>query len=366
MVQFLLGRRRTKFLLSGILLNTLGFMSAGPCFGGGKDKIPNVVNVPELLLPGGRKLTFERSISDQRDVQAKKGFWKKVLDVVAGDPYYHKLVRPYGVVSDSHGRIIVSDPGAKGIHIFDFAAQKYKFISRIENKEAALVSPQCITVDAQDNIYVTDSESGMLFVFRADGRFERVIGSLKNGEGYFKRPTGVAVDSVEQRIYVTDTLRNKILVMDMKGSVLKTIGKGGTAQGEFNFPTELLLQGDNLLAVDAMNFRVQVFRKDGAFQYAIGQPGDGHGMMFRPKGIGMDSEGHVYVVDGVSSLVQVFDKDGNLLYYFGKKGIAVGDFQLPAGLFIDSKDHVFVADMQNRRIQEFHYFGAPGPAGARP
>ncbi len=87
------------------------------------------------------------------------------------------------------------------------------------------MTPQCVAVDAQDNIYVTDSEAGKVFVFDADGKYKRAIGSLKGGEGYFKRPTGIAVDSAAQRIYITDTLRNKIFVTDMQGSVLQTIGK---------------------------------------------------------------------------------------------------------------------------------------------
>ncbi len=139
------------------------------------------------------------------------------------------------------------------------------------------------------------------------GNIRRVIGSLKGGEGYFKRPTGIAVDSAAQRIYVTDTLRNKIFVMDMQGSVLQMIGKKGTGDGEFNYPTELRLHGPDLAVVDAMNFRVQVFDRSGTFRYAIGKMGDGAGWIFRPKGIGFDSEGHLYVVDGEWGVVQVFN-----------------------------------------------------------
>ena len=146
------------------------------------------------------------------------------------------------------------------------------------------------------------------------------IGSLKGGEGYFKRPTGIAVDSAAQRIYVTDTLRNKIFVMDMQGSVLQMIGKTGTGMASSTIPTELRLNGTDLAVVDAMNFRVQVLDRSGTFRYAIGKVGDGAGWMFRPKGIGFDSEGHLYVVDGQWGVVQVFDEQGRLLYYFGAEG----------------------------------------------
>ena len=40
-----------------------------------------------------------------------------------------------------------------------------------------MLAPQCVAVDAQDNIYVTDSESGKIFVFDPSGKYQRAIGS---------------------------------------------------------------------------------------------------------------------------------------------------------------------------------------------
>lgn len=318
---------------------------------------------PQLEMDGGRKLVFERSFSSEKEVKWKRGFWTKVVDFVAGEPTFRSMVRPYSIATDSRDRIIVTDPGAFGIHIFDFAQQKYKFISHLEGKQP-LHTPQCVAVDQQDNIYVTDSEVGKIFVFGPNGSFQRTIGNLKGGEGFFKRPTGIAVDSAAQRIYVTDTWRNKIYVLDMQGNVMQTIGRYGSENGEFDFPTELRLHGDDLIVVDAMNFRVQVFNRAGVFRYAMGKAGDGQGEMFRPKGVDVDSEGHIYLVDGLSHLVQVFDEHGQLLYYFGEKGSGLGDFQLPTGLVIDRSDRVYVVDSFNRRAQVFRYFGLPANPAA--
>ncbi len=367
MVQFLLAKaggtnlRLAKYILLGLLL------AVQPGWAASKEKPKKApVEVPELLLDGGRKLSFERSFSTDRDVKLKKGFFTKVFDFVVGAPDLHFLVRPYSVVTDSRGRIIVTDPGAQGVHIFDFAQQKYKFIERRDKSKDAMLAPQCVAVDDKDNIYVTDSESGKIFVFNADGKYQHALGSLKGGEGFFKRPTGIAVDSAEQRIYVTDTLRNKIFVTDMNGSVMKTIGQNGEKDGEFNFPTELRLEGKDLMVVDAMNFRVQSIDHSGQFQFAIGNIGDVHGTMFRPKGIGIDSEGHLYVVDANQSLVQVFNREGQLLYYFGQKGTGFGDFQVPTGLFIDHHDRVYVVDSYNHRVQVFQYYGLkPAKGGAQ-
>ena len=343
-------------------LALLGLLLGIPAWASKPSKAPPSEPGPELLLDGGRKLVYEQSFNSEHEVKPKRGFWTKVLDVVAGEPDYRELVAPYSITTDSRGRIIVTDPGAFGVHIFDFAQQKYKFLSRADKGKDAMGVPQCVAVDAQDNIYVTDSEAGKIFVFNADGKYQRAIGSLKGGEGFFKRPTGIAVDSAQQRIYVTDTLRNQVYVLDMQGSVLQVIGKTGSGNGEFNYPTELRLNGLDLVVVDAMNFRVQVLSRSGEFKYAIGQIDDSVGGMFRPKGIGFDSEGHLYVVDGLWGVVQVFNGEGQLLYYFGN-GTGEGEFQMPAGLQIDKKDRVYVVDSYNRRIQVFQYFGAARQAG---
>ena len=238
----------------------------------------------EMSLDGGRKLTWERNLKSESEVKPNRGFWNKVVDVIAGAPDYRFLVRPYSIATDSRGRVIVTDPGASGVHIFDFAQKKYKFIERKEKTKDAMTTPQCVAVDAQDNIYVTDSDTGKIFVFEPSGKYVRAIGSLKGGEGYFKRPTGIAVDSAAQRIYVTDTLRDQIFVLDMQGNILQTIGKSGEGNGEFNLPTELRLNGPDLLVVDAMNFRVQVFDRSGKFQYAIGKIGDSDGRVIPAEG----------------------------------------------------------------------------------
>ena len=351
-------RRRARTLLASLLVLILAPLP-GVWATSAKSQ---PVTVPGLELEGGRRLTFERSFRAEPDVRLKRGFWSKVLDLVAGAPDFHALISPYETVTDSRGRFIVTDPGAAGIHIFDFAEQKYKFIYRDKDHDS-LVTPQCVTVDAADHIYVTDSQSGKIFVFEPSGKFERTIGSLKGGEGYFKRPTGIAVDSAAQRIYVTDTLRNQVFVLDLHGNVIRTIGKPGTGQVEFNYPTELRLVGDDLIVVDAMNFRVQVLDRSGGFRYAIGRIGDEQGEMFRPKGIGVDSEGHIYVVEAVRGMVQVFDRQGELLYYFGERGSGFGEFQLPTGLWIDGHDRVVVVDSYNRRVQVFRYFGLPRGTG---
>jgi DNA-binding beta-propeller fold protein YncE len=367
MVQLLLRFVPNRFVHTAVRVTCIGLLLATPVWASKEKKQkPAEPAPPDLLLEGGRKLSYERSFSSEKEVEGKRGFFKKLVDIAIGEPDHPHLVRPYSIAVDSRGRAIVTDPGANGIHIFDFENHKYKFIERRDKGRESMRTPQCVAVDAQDNIYVSDSTAGKIFVFEPGGKFKRAIGSLKGGEGYFKRPTGIAVDSAANRIYITDTLRDKVFVLDMDGSILQSIGKRGNGPVEFNLPTEVVARDQDLFVVDAMNFRVQFLNRSGGFETEVGKVGDSSGTMFRPKGIGVDSEGHLYVVDGLWGVVQIFDREGRLLYYFGAHGTGLGEFQLPAGLFIDRDDRIFVVDSYNRRVQVFHYFGLPKTAQGGP
>ena len=357
MVQSLLIRKRTTTLRNAVRALALVVLLQTIAAFAKDQKSGEIPLPPDLLLESGRKLSFERVLTSERDIRGKQGFWKKMIDVVAGEPDYKAMLRPYGVAVDSHDRVIVTDPGLGGIHIFDVVQHKYKFIERQEKRKDSMLEPQCIAVDANDNIYVTDSKAGKVFVFEPSGKYKGVFGSIKGGEGFFKRPTGIAIDHDTQEIYVTDTLRDRVYVLDSRGQVLRTVGQHGAENGEFNFPTELLSKNGTLAVVDAMNFRVETFDRKGAFQSAIGTLGDSEGTLFRPKGIGLDSENHIYLVEAMRASVQVFDREGQLLFVFGGRGTALGQFQLPTGLFVDQNDRVYVVDSYNRRVQVFQYHG---------
>jgi DNA-binding beta-propeller fold protein YncE len=354
MVQLILSVKKIRAAVCAVLvlLLALGTASAGE-----RSKRPAELRPPDLLLEGGRKLSFDRAFSSARDVRKKPGFWTKLVDIVAGEPEFKQMVRPYSVAVDSRGRIIVTDPGIAGVHLFDPIQHKYKLLQRREKSKDSMFEPQCVAVDAKDNIYVTDSKAGKVFVFDSNGKYQRALGSIKGGEGFFKRPTGIAIDPETQQIYVTDTLRDRVYVIDSTGQVLRTIGKHGEGDGEFNFPTEVLIRNGVVAVVDAMNFRVQMFDREGKFEGSIGELGDSAGTLFRPKGIAIDSEDHVYLVEGLGAIVQVFDRQGQLLYDFGGRGTQLGQFQLPAGIFIDNSDRVYVVDSYNRRVQVFQYSG---------
>lgn len=312
------------------------------------------------MLDGGRRLDFLRTVSSEQELHRKRSLFNKIVDFVAGAPNWRTMVRPYDVATDSHDRLIVTDPGALAVHIFDFAKNKY---TRIEGgKRDTFQSPIGVAVDDEDNIYVTDSQLGKVFVFDPRGKYRRTLGDIK-GEGFFKRPTGIAFDRAARQLYITDTLRARVFVTDLNGNVVRYIGERGSEPGQFNFPTEVVVRGDDVLVVDAMNFRVQMFDRNGAFRAQFGSLGDHPGTLFRPKGLGVDVHGDVYLVDASMEAVQVFNREGQLLYSFGRSGMQPAEFELPSGIWVDGGDRIYVADSYNHRVQVFHFVNGAVLAG---
>lgn len=346
----------------------LFFAIAPSAFGGGRQQEnanPAAARQEVVALEGGRRLDFLRSFSSESDLKPHPSFWGRVLNVIAGPPEQHHLVRPYSITTDSRGRILVTDPGDLCVQVFDFEKKKYSRMDTGKHGEA-FRSPIGIAVDGQDNIYVTDSVLGKIFVFDARGKFRRYIGAINDQESFFKRPTGIAIDKQRGEIFITDTLRDKIYVTDLEGHPLSDFGARGSGPGEFNFPTEVVLHGDDVFVVDAMNFRVQMLDRQGHFVAQFGSEGNSTGTIFRPKGLGVDSEGNIYLVDGLFETVQVFNRSGALLYYFGQTGGAAAQFQLPSGLWIDGDDHIYVADSYNHRVQMFQFVNAQRAVSGRP
>jgi len=302
--------------------------------------------------PQQARIKFVGSISGPADIGIKRTWIKNIMDQVFGSEETSViLLRPYGVWADSN-RIYVTDPGRFAVHVFDISQKKYFPIYFLG--EERFISPIGISVDRNGEIFVTDSLLHRVAVFDSKGEYQRDIGS----PDIFQRPAGIAID--RDKVYVIDTLAHRVSVLSKhNGGLLFHFGRQGTGEGEFNYPTNIFLHSDNLLYItDSMNFRVQVFDKEGKFVCAFGRLGNGSGDFSKPKGIAVDSDKNIYVSDAHFDNIQIFDISGKLLLAFGTTGQGPGEMVLPAGVYIDGSDKIYVADSYNKRIQIFQYIKA--------
>ncbi len=312
-----------------------------------RDRWDEAVRWP--LAPNEPRIVHVGEIRSGEDIVKARGFWGAIANTLLGAKTETFLDRPLDIAMDSSGRLLVADPGLRAVVVFDTSSGKTFNIREIP--KGRLLSPVGVSVDADDNIYVTDSVLGYIVTFFPDGKHRLDIGA-----GKLRRPTGVVVDKKRKRIFVVDTLAHQIKIFDLSGRELAAFGDHGSGVGELNFPIFIALDGmGNIWVVDSMNARVQCFDGDGRYVRSFGQRGDSAGSFARPKGIAVDSEQHVYVVDALFDNVQIFSQEGQLLLYFGRQGVGNGEFWLPAGIVIDKEDRIFVADSFNHRIQLFRY-----------
>ena len=299
--------------------------------------------------PDPPRIAYEQSIHSIRDLEPPPTFLQKVGRFFFGKEEVPVLVRPFSL-SVKEGKLYVGDTGLQVVHVFDLDKKKYQQVFRLKGNYR-LLSPVGVTLDSEENLYVSDSQWNRVFVFDAQGRFLREF--IQEGE--VGRVAGIVYNPVNNRIVVSDSVNHQLLVYSLDGEMLNTIGQRGGEKGFFNFPTHLSVNEKNgdLFVTDSMNFRIQRFDHQGKFLSAFGSLGRTIGTFSKPKGVALDSLGHVYVVDGIYDTVQIFNPEGELLMNFGRSGIQPGHFWLPAGIAIDSENRIFIADTFNFRIQVF-------------
>ena len=344
--------------LRGALLLLLLAGIAGACRHVPVRSAPPVAPLLWPPPPDVPRIEYLGEVRIPADAGIRSNWFVRFVGRVFLGPRRDGMARPYAVAVGFEGAILVADPDARCVHLFDVTRGKYRRLDRAGDEP--LVSPVGIATDAAGRIYVADSVRRAVFRFDPSGRWLDTIG----GGDRLIRPTGLAFDSERDRLYVVDTLAHRILVLDASGRTVGEIGRRGQADGEFNFPVAVALDRTGRIFVsDSMNFRVQVLEADGRFVRAFGEAGSGAGGFDKAKGIALDADGNIYVVEGLHDVVQVFDGEGRLSTVLGSSGSGPGEFDLPAGIHVDGNGRILVADSANHRIVLFHYLGDPGRVG---
>ena len=311
---------------------------------------PAAPEVPRFLYTG--TLTGEQNFSAAgSEGGALQAFGRWIVGLDDKPPQPVVLQRPTAVIGDENGRLYVSDSSRQAVFVFDEKAGELQVWDRAQGF-INFVAPVGLAV-APGRLFVADAELGAVFVLDALGEPQAVI-----GRGLLQRPTGLARDAKHGLLFVADTSAHDIKVFTDAGLLVRVIGGRGQGDGEFNYPTHLAYANDELYVTDTLNNRIQVFNAEGKVQQRkFGARGLVIGNLVRPKGIGVDGEGNVYVVESYFDSLLVFSAHGDFLLPIGGTGTATGRFYLPAGVWVDGKNRVHVADMFNGRIVLFQFLG---------
>jgi sugar lactone lactonase YvrE len=226
--------------------------------------------------------------------------------------------------------------------------------------------PGGIAVDAQGNIYVADTWNHRIQKFGPDGKFITKWGTfvnLSDPEGAadgnrnskFFGPRGIAVDA-QGNVYVTDTGNKRVSIFDGNGKFLREISSGVTpekiaqgygfnAPGEMNEPVGVAVDGQgNVYVADTNNKRIEKFGPDGKFvsQWAVPAGAWDPGPYLEPF-LAVDAQGNVYASGPTSATVYKFGPDGGLV---GQKNTSPQNVALktPTGLTVANDGKVYVVD----------------------
>lgn len=79
---------------------------------------------------------------------------------------------------------------------------------------------------------------------------------------------------------------------------------------------------------------------------------------YRPMDIATDKAGHVYVLDAGNFRIQKYNREGEYLLSIGRSGQGPGELSRPVCLDVDMEENIYVLDVGNRRLQVYNSDGA--------
>lgn len=295
---------------------------------------------------------------------------------------------PDSVASDSLGNIYVADGNhtirkitPQGV-VTTFAGQAGQRGSADGTGSVArFYNPSGVAVDANDNVYVADTNNHTIRKI-TPSRVVTTIAGLAGSSGYedgtgsqarFQYPWDVAVDS-RGNVYVADTYNHKIRMIEPSGVVTTFAGGSlGSSDGigrtaTFNYPTGIAVDAArNLYIADWGNSSIRRITQAGAVTTIAGKSGssgsdDGTGSAARfdhPNDVAAKPDGTLYVADTDNHTIREVTPLGLVTTIAGLAGTSgnvdgVGPtarFLFPNGIAIDPGGRIVVADTYNHAIR---------------
>lgn len=195
-----------------------------------------------------------------------------------------------------------------------------------------------------------------------DVDFRDEFGDSGSGEGDFNDPFGIAIDE-DGFVYVTDTGNERVQIFDQNGGFEDEFGSQGTGEEQLQTALGIGVNENNvgdlrIIVADPGQTndgrKLRRFDENGNHISSIGRAA-----LTDPTGVGIDSDGNIWVVDNVNEgEVFLYDEDGDFITSFIPDGEGALDNPQGIAIFEDDDDnatYVYVADTGNNRVVKFEY-----------
>jgi sugar lactone lactonase YvrE len=294
---------------------------------------------------------------------------------------------PNGVAVDSEGNVYVTDQANNRIRkitpdgmVSTFAGSGLPGAIDGTGDVASFNNPIGITIDASNNIFITDfgnnlirkiTQAGVVSTWAGSGAigFDDGIGTLAT----FNGPDGITVDH-SGNVFVSDNhnIIRKITpdreVTTFAGNVHSGPGfaDGVGIDANFRLPEGLAVDAsNNIYVADCGNNMVRKITPDRVVTTLAGQLTagftNGQGLMAGfniPLGVAADAAGNVYVTDNGNNVVRKITPSGEVTTLAGSGAIGTNDgknsqatFSDLHGIAVDASGIVYVGDEQNNKIR---------------
>ena len=185
-----------------------------------------------------------------------------------------------GVAVDASGHVFVFHRPGRGFNPAATSPLEGPAVLEIDGDTGRLIRswganrflvPHGITIDRDNNVFLTDVGLHQVFKFSHDGTLVFAVGEPRVGKWdatHFNQPTDIAIRP-DGSFYVSDGYVNsRVALFDRNGRWLREWGRKGTGEGEFSNPHGLTLVpgSTDVIVADRENSRLQVFDRLGAFK----------------------------------------------------------------------------------------------------